>query len=103
MHSIVKQKLDEVAVLCVKYHAKRLELFGSAVRDDFDVRASDIDFVVEFKKLSPKEHANAYFGLIEELELIFDRPVDLVERRAIKNPYFLQAVDQERIEIYAAA
>jgi len=36
------------------------------------------------------------------LERLFGRPVDLVEPRPIRNPYFRQAVEQSRVLIYAA-
>lgn len=103
MVRIVEIKRNAVADLCARYHVRRLELFGSATKKEFDEASSDFDFIVEFKELTPREHADAYFGLLEGLQQVFDRQVDLVERRAIRNPYFLQAVDQDRVEVYAAA
>ena len=47
--------------------------------------------------------ATAFFGLIEALQSTFGRPVDLLERRAIRNPYFLRAIEQTRMVVYAAA
>ncbi len=103
MTGIVENKRDILVNLCTRFHVLRLELFGSAAKEQFDEASSDLDFIVEFKKLTPQEHADAYFGLLEELQQVFDRPIDLVERRAIRNPYFLQAIDQDRVEVYAAA
>jgi len=103
MASVVEGKMGALADLCARHQVYRLELFGSAARRDFDTQSSDIDFVVEFREMTPREHADAYFGLLEELEALFGRPVDLVERRAIKNPYFLQSVDQDRVTLYDAA
>jgi predicted nucleotidyltransferase len=40
--------------------------------------------------------------LKEALEQLFQRPVDLVEVKAIKNPYFRQAVEQEKVLVYGA-
>ena len=81
---------------------KRLEVFGSAATDRFDAARSDVDFLVEFESLTPVEHADAYFGLLEALQGLFGRPVDLVTPRAIRNKYFLRAINRERIPIYAA-
>jgi hypothetical protein len=88
---------------CQRYRVKRLEVFGSAATGGgFDVATSDLDFLVEFLPVDPSEHARAYFGLLEALQGIFHRPVDLVETRAIRNPYFLQAISQTRTVLYAA-
>jgi predicted nucleotidyltransferase len=95
--------IDELAELCNEYGVRRLEVFGSAFRGDFDLGESDIDFLVEFSdehRLSPFER---YFGLKESLERLFQRPVDLVEERAIRNPYFREAIERDRMLVYAAA
>ena len=62
--------------------------------------ASDLDLVVEFKALPPGVYANTYFGLLEALQRLFKRPVDLVVESAIKNPYFLEAVEATRTPLY---
>ena len=80
----------------------KLELFGSAATDKFDPRSSDVDFLVLFQDMKPTDHANAYFGLLAELELMFSRKVDLVEVKAINNPYFLEVVEDTRTLLYAA-
>jgi predicted nucleotidyltransferase len=80
----------------------RLELFGSAATDRFDPKSSDLDFLVEFESASHRELADHYFGLLEELEALFQRPVDLVMTRAIKNPYFLLGIERSRTLLYAA-
>ena len=64
------------------------------------LEASDLDFVVEFEPLPPGVYANTYFGLLEALQQLFDRPVDLVVESAIKNPYFLEAVEATRTLLY---
>jgi hypothetical protein len=46
--------------------------------------------------------ADAYFGLLAELERLFERKVDLVTAKAIKSPYFLRAVNRTRRMLYAA-
>jgi hypothetical protein len=47
-------------------------------------------------------HADAYFGLRESLEALFGRSVDLVMTRAIRHPYFLEAIEPTRTLLYAA-
>lgn len=53
--------------------------------------------------MTPSEHAAAYFGLAEDLERLFDRPVDLVELRAVRNPYRRREIVEQQETIYAAA
>ena len=92
----------ELVSLCRRYHVVRLELFGSAVTGRSRAGGSDLDFLVEFEPRPPCGYADAYFGLLESLELLFDRPVDLVVDSAITNPYFRQSVDETRALVYAA-
>jgi uncharacterized protein len=93
---------SEIAELCRRYRVRRLELFGSATSDSFDIEQSDVDFLVEFEPLAEGQHADAYFGLRESLESLLSRPVDLVMTRAIRNPYFLEAIAPTRTILYAA-
>jgi predicted nucleotidyltransferase len=99
---LIEQNREALERLCVRHHVARLELFGSAAEGGFDPQRSDLDFLVEFLPLKSGEHADAYFALLESLEALFGRPVDLLMVGAIKNPYFLQSVNQTRTVVYAA-
>jgi hypothetical protein len=98
----VKQKARTIADLCRRYHVHRLELFGSAATGAFNPISSDLDFLVEFEDLAPGAYADAYFGLLEELQGIFRRKVDLVVARSVKNPYLLEMIRQSKALLYAA-
>ena len=98
----VEERADDLKRLCVRYGVKRLDLFGSASTDEYDSGESDLDFVVEFKPEALPAYADAYFGLLESLEQLFGKPVDLVVGSAIRNPYFLQSVEKTRTPIYAS-
>ncbi|MGH9447024.1 MAG: nucleotidyltransferase family protein [Terriglobia bacterium] len=102
MNSIVQARAAELQEVCRLRNVLRLSLFGSATRSSFDAASSDLDFVVEFRPLSPAAHADSYFGLQEDLEELFGRPVDLVEPGPIRNPYFRQAVERTQVLVYAA-
>ena len=102
MTSLIADKRQELFVLCRKYHVQRLELFGSAATDNFDRNGSDIDFLVIFELSTPTEHADRYFGLLAALQDLFARAVDLVELRAITNPYFKEEIELTRAVIYGA-
>jgi predicted nucleotidyltransferase len=62
---------------------------------------SDLDFLVEFEPRPPCGYADAYFGLLDSLEKLLGRPVDLVVHSSIKNPFFRQSVDKTRTLIYS--
>jgi uncharacterized protein len=98
----ISEHRNEIAELCRRFRVRRLELFGSAAGEAFDPRRSDADFLVEFEPLADGEHADAYFGLRESLESLLSRPIDLVMTKAIRNPYFLQAIEPTRTLLYAA-
>lgn len=102
MNKIVQEKQLQLEQLCQQYHAQRLEVFGSVVRGDFDPGTSDIDFLVEFDEVGVKNYADCYFGLLDALESLFGLPVELVVISSLKNPYFLQSIEKNRILLYAA-
>ena len=103
MISIIETAKSEIIKLCVQYKVKSLELFGSTVvGEEFDEEKSDIDFLVEFQPLEPGTHADFYFGFLESMEKLLQRHVDLLMIRAIKNPYFLQAINKTRVVVYEA-
>lgn len=92
----------EVAVLCRRFHARRLDLFGSAARGTFDPERSDFDFVVTFDELPTVEFADVFFGLQEALADLLKRPVDLLTAESIRNPYLRDSIEKSRMVLYAA-
>lgn len=88
--------------LCRKFRVKSLDVFGSASTGEFNRQSSDLDFLVVFVSLPPTEHADAYFGLLSALQSLFSQNIDLVELKAINNPYFLKTVEESRSALYAA-
>lgn len=99
---VIESKRQELEALCKKYRVKRLYVFGSAVYGDFDPDKSDLDFLVEFLPLRPAAHGDAFLELITELEDLFGRHVDLVERKSIRNRYFRREVESTKATVYAA-
>ena len=100
MHPIIEAKRQEVAELCRRSGVNRLEVFGSAARDDFDDARSDIDFLVDLDTASKISPLDAYFGLKDALEAIFGRSVDLVSEGSVANPYVLATIERDRQQIY---
>ena len=102
MNQSVQARMNDLARICQQYRVSRLELFGSAAGDEFDPQRSDMDFLVDFLPLQEGQHFDCYFGLLEALSDLFQRPVDLVMSGSIRNPYFLQSVNKNRTPLYAA-
>ena len=102
MNALIESRRSQLNELCRRYHVRTLELFGSAASSRFDPKTSDLDFLVEYQDVPEGKTAHSYFGLLAELRELFGREVDLVEKPAIRNPYFLRAIAQERLLVYAA-
>ena len=102
MTDLIQHHREQINRLCRQYKVRRLEVFGSAAGAGFEPKHSDVDFLVEFLPLGENEHADMYFGLLESLESLLGRPVDLVMAAALSNPYFIQAIADSRTELYAA-
>lgn len=100
--TLIDDHRAQIAVLCQRYGVRRLDVFGSAVRDDFDPNRSDVDFLVEFEPDSERNRFRDYFDLREGLVRLLGRPVDLVMARAVRNRYLRAAIESERRLVYAA-
>jgi predicted nucleotidyltransferase len=95
--SLPKEKIEE---FCLRWKIDEFSLFGSALREDFDLD-SDIDILVS---LSEDADLDLYdwIAMIEELEEIFGREVDLVEKSTLRNPFRRNAILTNREVIYAS-
>ena len=102
MNRLIEENRRELEQICRFRQVRRFELFGSAAGPDFDPASSDLDFLVTFDDLPVSGYADAYFGLLEDLQALFQRHVDLVVESSIQNPYFRQSVDATRTLVYAA-
>jgi hypothetical protein len=102
MQDFILAKREEIAALCRQHHVRRLSVFGSAARDDFDPSTSDIDMLVAFAPDADPIYAKNYYSLRDNLERLFHREVDLVGDGVIRNRYRLQSIEADKIELYAA-
>ncbi len=89
----------QIQKLCSNYGVKSLYSFGSVNTTRF-TNDSDIDFVVEFETNDPLEYTENYFDLKFELEKVFNRSIDLLENKAVKNPYLKLNIDKSKVLIY---
>lgn len=98
MKEILKH-LNQINSFCSKYKVKTLFVFGSAATDRFGPE-SDIDLIIDFDEEDPIAYAENYFNFKFELEQIMQRPIDLLEQKALRNPYFREQVDKTKVSIY---
>ena len=91
---------DRVAEFCRRWKVIELALFGSVLRDDFDDR-SDVDVLLTFMPGS-FHGIDDYIAMRDELEAMFGRKVDLINRQSLRNPFLKHHVLTSRRVIHAA-
>jgi predicted nucleotidyltransferase len=97
--NVIDQNIEIIRDICSKHKVSRLFVFGSVLTKKFK-KSSDIDLLVDFKDVDLYSYADNYFDLKDALENIFNRNVDLLEDKAIKNPYLRQSIDSSKQLIY---
>jgi predicted nucleotidyltransferase len=90
---------NEINTLCANHKVRSLYAFGSVLTPNFNTN-SDIDLIVDFKEIDVKDYADNYFDFKFSLQDIFNRPVDLLEEQAIKNPYFKEELNKKKVIVY---
>lgn len=99
MHQIITDNLPAIRAICEQFGVARLELYGSAARDDFDPETSDVDVIVDFLDYGPGV-TDRYFGLTKALQDLLGRVVDVGFARTLKNPYFIAEIEADRTTLY---
>jgi len=90
---------ETITAFCHRWKVTEFAIFGSALRDDFNIQ-SDIDILVTFDE-SVEITLLDLAQMQIELERLFDRPVDLVEKAALRNPYRRKAILSSSQVLYA--
>lgn len=98
--TILEKNSAALIAACERNQVQELYAFGSILTDKFNSN-SDIDFLVSFDKLDPLIYAEHYFDLKFELEALFNRKIDLLEAKAIRNQAFKNAIDKKKKLVYA--
>lgn len=95
--------IESIATACVRRGVLRLELTGSAATGEFDPQRSDYDFLVDFGTTPRGGLDDPYFALLEDLENLLKRRVDLIELSCLRNLVVKASMERNRVPIYAAA
>ena len=102
MVEMLQEKLEGIADLCARYGVARLDVFGSALRDNFKLGESDIDFLVKFHASDAYARADAYFGFLDELRALLGVSVDLVVSGAVRNRFVAADIERTKKVLNAA-
>jgi predicted nucleotidyltransferase len=103
MVPLIRDNLEQITALCRTHRVARLYLIGSATDDTFEPGRSDVDFLVEFEPHERKGFDDVYFLLLEDLQKLLGRHVDLVERHCVRNPVVKASMERSKVPLYAAA
>lgn len=99
MEKSIEKKLPKIKQLFTKYNVKSAYLFGSVTTDKFDSE-SDVDFLYSFSEdLDYEIYGNNYFNLLNDLEKLLNRQVDLVAEKTLKNPYLIESINETKIQL----
>ena len=91
---------EQIARFCRERGIRKLSLFGSVLRPDFDPQRSDVDVLAEFEPGVLKQVGFRYFGYGQELAAIIGRKVDFCSRL---HPLILGRVKEELLPVYERA
>lgn len=92
--------MKHIQTFCQKHAVEEFCLFGSVLRDDFSP-ASDIDMMLKFKRGHGFTFENTP-EIQDDLEAIFGRRVDVIEKGRIRNPFRYQTIMNSYRVVYAA-
>jgi uncharacterized protein len=95
--------IEKLQLFCQHWQIQELAVFGSVLREDFQLNKSDVDFLAVFERSS-------HWSLLDrvrmesELEVMLARPVDLLDREEVEqSPNWLrrQSILESAKVIYA--
>ncbi|MDD1728864.1 MAG: nucleotidyltransferase domain-containing protein [Methanospirillum sp.] len=101
MIQLILDKKKEIERICAEHQVRSLSLTGSGLSGTWDPNISDIDLIIEFQSMSPADHAESYFSILEEFEDLFGYPIDLIEMCAVTNPHLRESFASTQESLYA--
>jgi predicted nucleotidyltransferase len=102
MMPLIENKIKDIIVLCKLHKVQSIALFGSAAKGLMQEN-SDVDFLVQFSdEIDVLEYADNYFALLEKLENLMGKKIDLVTKKSLKNPVLIEEIQRSKVDLYAA-
>jgi len=103
MIDLIKNNIKDLEIICENHKVRSLYLFGSAAKNEFNPKKSDLDFVVEFNNtIDPIDFADNFFSLLDALKDLFKTDIDLLSYRALKNQIMIAEIENSKVQLYAA-
>lgn len=98
---LIELNIQKIFDLCKLYKVKSLYVFGSILTDRFNDN-SDVDMLVDFEPIDHEkaDYVDNYFSFRDALESLFQRKVDLIEEKGMRNKYFIANVNRTKQLIY---
>ena len=98
---IITTNLSQIQSICKQHHVKELYVFGSAAKNEMK-EDSDIDFLVEFKEDIYDNYASNYFDLLQQLNSLTKKNIDLVTVAMLKNVFLKSNIEKNKQTIYVS-
>jgi predicted nucleotidyltransferase len=98
--TLIKEKYEGFINLCKQHKVNKIYAFGSSVTGNFDPIKSDIDIIVDLDVKDPIEYGETLLSLWDNLEIFFNRKVDLLTEDSINNPYLKKSIESTKKLIY---
>ncbi len=96
MHPLVEQKLSELQHILRAHKVTKAYIFGSAAKGNITEK-SDVDVLVNFEEnIDPVTYSDNYFALLFSLKDLFQREVDLVNEKSLRNPYLISSINKSK-------
>ena len=96
---LIELNLQQIFELCKLHNVKSLSVFGSILTDRFN-ESRDGDLLGDFHSRDIEDYVSNYFSLKESLSNLFNREVDLLEEKGIKNKFLLRNLNRTKRVIY---
>lgn len=100
LNTLIKARRSEFLDLCRTHHVDKMYAFGSSITDHFDSEKSDIDIVVKINIEDAADRGEVLISLWDNLEVFFQRKVDLLTEASIRNPYLKASINKTKKIIY---
>ena len=96
---ITENDITNIKEKCILYNVRNLYVFGSAATDNY-TQKSDIDLLIDFEDIVPEDYVKYYFNIKDFLTEYFHRKIDLLELKALNNPYLPEEINKNKFLIY---
>lgn len=98
--SLLASHSGDLKKIFKNHKIEKAYVFGSALNEKFN-KDSDLDFLIQFENgLSPIERGTLWWSLHDSLRDLLGREIDLLTEESLKNPYFIQELNQTKQLIY---